>query len=153
MNFEQFTVGTGATARTFTVAEQQAAWEAYIQQDSYLNANRGKYAERGGISLPMVYRADFSIVQDVFSNIASTRNGVQFRVDFLNVGNLLNKDWGVGQRFVSTQPLIARPADAQGRALYRLREIGGQLISKTYEPTNLKPDVFQVQFSLRYNFN
>ncbi|MCI0554702.1 MAG: TonB-dependent receptor [Anaerolineae bacterium] len=155
MNFQEYT----SSGRTFTVAEQQAAWEAFIQQDPYLSKHRGEYAERGAISLPMVYRADFSIAQDLFSNVAGKRNGLQFRVDFLNVGNLLNKNWGVGQRLVTTQPLIVPtsaqggPADAQGRVQYRLRSIGGQLISKTYEQTATEFDVFRVQFSLRYNFN
>lgn len=149
MNFEEFT----SSGRTFTVAEQQDAWEAFIQQDPYLSENRGKYAERGAISLPMVYRADFSIAQDLFTNVGATRNGLQFRVDFLNVGNLINKNWGVAQRLVTTQPLIARGADAQGRALYRLRNIGTNLISKTYEPTATEFDVFRIQFSLRYSFN
>ena len=149
MNFEQFT----SSGRTFTAAEQAAAWEAFIKQDKYLSANRGKYAERNGIRLPMVFRADLSIVQEVFTNISNTRNSLQFRVDFLNVSNFLDKDWGVGQRLVTTTPLIARPADTQGRALYRLRNIGNQLISKTYEPTNFRSDVFQIQFGFRYNFN
>jgi hypothetical protein len=78
---------------------------------------------------------------------------VQFRVDFLNVGNLLNKDWGVGERLVTTQPLIARGADANGVALYRLRNIGSELISKTFEQTAGIDDVFRIQFSLRYIFN
>ncbi|MGH7451341.1 MAG: hypothetical protein ACRENG_08370 [bacterium] len=154
MNFEQFTFGSGATARTFTVAEQQAAWEAFIQQDKYLSANRGKYAERNGVSLPMVFRADLSIAQEVFTNISNTRNSLQFRVDFLNVGNLLNKDWGVSQRLVTNTPLVTRPADAQGRALYRLNNLGSnQLISKPLQYNASINDVFRVQFGLRYNFN
>ena len=44
MNFSPFTAGT----RTFTAAEQAAAWEAYIAQDTYLSKHRGQYAERGG---------------------------------------------------------------------------------------------------------
>jgi hypothetical protein len=155
MNFQEYS----ASGETFTVAEQQAAWEAFIKQDPYLSKHRGEYAERGGISLPMVYRADLSIAQDLFTNVGSTRNGLQLRIDFLNFGNLLNKDWGVGQRFVSTQPLIVPtaaqggPADSQGRAQYRLRNIGPQLISKTYEPTAGVTDVFRIQFGLRYMFN
>jgi hypothetical protein len=151
MNFEQFT----ASGRTFTVAEQQAAWEAFIQQDEYLSANRGKYAERNGVKLPMVFRADLSIVQDVFTNISGTRNGLQFRVDFLNFSNLLNKNWGVGQRLVTAQPLIARPVDTQGRALYRLRNNGAELLTpKSLEQTaDLRFDVFRIQFGFRYNFN
>ena len=62
MNFSQFTVGT----RTFTAAEQAAAWDAYIAQDKYLSKHRGEYAERGAVFLPMLKRMDFSVSQDVF---------------------------------------------------------------------------------------
>ncbi|HWP82588.1 MAG TPA: carboxypeptidase regulatory-like domain-containing protein [Bacteroidota bacterium] len=149
MNFEQFTSGT----RTFTVAEQQAAWEAFIKQDPYLSKNRGKYAERGAVFTPMVYRADLSITQEVFTELLGGRNSLQLRADFLNITNLINKDWGVGQRFVTTSPLIARPPDAQGRILYRLRNIGTELISKTFEPSATISDVFRIQLGVRYSFN
>lgn len=152
MNFETYTITTPVT-KTFTAAEQAAAWDAFIKQDKYLSANRGKYAERGGVFLPMVYRADLSIAQDVFSNIFGYRNTLQLRADFLNVGNLLNKNWGVGQRLVHTQPLIARGADAGGKALYRLRNIGTELMSKSLEQTLGVADVFRIQFSIRYIFN
>jgi hypothetical protein len=149
MNFEEFT----SSGRTFTAAEQAAAWNAFIEQDDYLRKHRGEYAERGAVRLPMVFRADFSIAQDLFTNIFNKRNTLQFRVDFLNVGNLLNKDWGVGERLVTTTPLIARGADANGVALYRLRNFGSELISKTFEQTAGIDDVFRIQFSLRYIFN
>ena len=155
MNFEQFSVTVSGVTTTFTPAQQAAAWEAFIQQDKYLSANRGKYTERNGVRLPMVFRADLSIIQDVFTNISGTRNGLQFRVDFLNFSNLINKNWGVGQRVVTTQPLVARGADAQGRALYRLRNNGAALLApKSLEQTSsLTSDVFRIQFGFRYNFN
>ncbi len=158
MNFEQFTATTAGVTKTFTVQDQIAAFEAYINQDKYLSANRGKYAERNAVLLPMVYRVDLGIVQELFTNILSKRNSLQFRVDVLNFGNLLNKDWGVSQRFVAAsfgniQPLIARGADAQGKALYRLRNIGNDLISSTLEQNLLASDVWRIQFSLRYTFN
>jgi len=40
-----------------------------------------------------------------------------------------------------------------GRALYRLRNIGPNLISKTYEQTAGIFDVYRLQLGLRYNFN
>jgi len=58
MNFVPETVG----GVTFTAAQQAAAWDKYISQDKYLNSRRGEYAERGGAFLPMVSRADFSVV-------------------------------------------------------------------------------------------
>jgi hypothetical protein len=149
MNFEQYTSG----GVTFTAADQAAAWNAFIEQDPYLSKNRGRYAERNGILLPMVFRADLSITQELFTEFMNRRNALQFRVDFLNVGNLINKDWGVGQRLVTTQPLISRGADAQGRATYQLRNIGGQLISESFQQTLGLDDVFRIQFTVRYTFN
>jgi hypothetical protein len=155
MNFQQYT----ASGRTFTAAEQAAAWEAYIQQDKYLSANRGKYAERGAVIMPMVYRADFSFAQQLFTNIKGKRNSLEFRVDILNVGNLLNQDWGIGQTFNSTQPLVVPaanqggPIGANGRPQYRLRNFGTELISETFRPTAGVGDVWRMQFGLRYIFN
>lgn len=159
MNFEPYTITIGGVTRTFTRAEQAAAWEAFIKQDKYLSKNRGKYAERNGVLLPMLYRADLSIVQDVFADILGRRNTLQFRVDILNVGNLLNKNWGVSQRLVATTPLIPAAArvDAAGRALYRLRAIGTptgpELISRSLEQSAGIGDVWRIQLSVRYIFN
>jgi hypothetical protein len=152
MNFQQFT----ASGRTFTAAEQAAAWEAYIQQDKYLSANRGSIAERGAVIMPMVFRADFSASQTL---ITTKKNQfLEFRVDILNVGNLLNNDWGIGQSFFSTQPLViptpaqGGPADANGRPQYRLRNFGPNLISETFQPTANVNDVWRLQYGLRFTF-
>jgi hypothetical protein len=155
MNFQTFTTGTGANAVTFTAAQQAAAWEAYIAQDKYLSKNRGRYAERGGVFLPFVRRMDLSVSQDLFTDIGGRRNAFQARLDILNFGNLLNDNWGTGQRLINNQPLIvaAGAADAQGRALYRLRTVNNQLITQSLEYTNFFDDVYRLQFSLRYTFN
>jgi hypothetical protein len=158
MNFQPFTIGSGASARTFTAQEQAAAWNAFIEQDPYLRRNRGRYAERNAVFLPMVYRTDLSVTQDIWTNIRGRRYSLQLRADILNFGNLLNSDWGVGRRFVTTQPLIVPtaaqggPADAQGRAQYRLRVIGTELITRTLEQSADLGDVYRVQFSLRLTF-
>jgi hypothetical protein len=155
MNFQTFTSG----GRTYTAAEQAAAWEAYISQDSYLSSRRGQYAERGGVRLPMAWRLDFAVAQDLFKDLGGARHSLQFRADILNLTNLLNSDWGVGQRLINAQPLIVPtaaqggPADAQGQAQYRLRVINNQLMSKSLESTAFLSDVYRIQFSLRYSFN
>lgn len=155
MNFQEFTSG----GKTFTAAEQAAAWNAFIEQDKYLRKNRGKYAERQALFPPMVWRTDLSISQDLFRSLAGRRHVLQFRADILNFLNLLNHDWGVGQRLVTAQPLIVPsssqggPADAQGRAQYRLRVVNNQLITKSLEETALITDVYRIQFSLTYRFN
>ncbi len=154
MNFQAI---TGAVP--FTAAQQAAAWEAYIQQDPYLSQRRGEYAERGGVFLPMVKRMDLNISQDVFKSIGGKRQRFQFRADFINFGNLLNKNWGTSQRLVNNTPLIVPTAaqggavDAQGRAQYRMRVISGQLMSRSFEQTADLNDVYRVMFSFRYFFN
>lgn len=153
MNFQQYSVTVSGVTTTFTPQQQADAWDAYINQDKYLSAHRGQYAERGGVFLPMVFRADLSIAQEVFTDILGKRNSLQFSVNFLNVGNLINKNWGVGQRLVNSQPLIPQAADAQGRALYRLRAVGNQLMDHSFEQTLFQSDVFSFQLGIRYTFN
>jgi hypothetical protein len=149
MNFETFTSG----GVTFTRQQQQQAWEAFIQQDEYLREHRGQYAQRGAIFLPMVYRADLSIAQNFRRTIFGSDNRLQVRLDIFNFSNLINRDWGVGQRFVTTSPLIARGADGTGAALYRLRNIGPNLISQSFERTAGPGDVWRIQLGVRYSFN
>jgi len=157
MNFQQFTCNppTCAAARTFTAAEQATAWEAFIQQDDYLRNHRGQYAQRNAVFFPMVKRADVSFQQEIFTDLARRRNSLQFRMDIVNFGNLLNKHWGVGQRILGGNgQLLTNPGvDVLGRSLYRLKVVNGELINKTFEPTAGRPDVFEIQIGVRYTFN
>jgi hypothetical protein len=151
MNFQQFT----ASGKTFTAAEQADAWEAYIQQDKYLSANRGGYAQRGAVIMPMVYRADVSFAQQLFTNIKGKKNALEFRVDILNFGNWIDSDYGVGKTFNSTQPIVVGTpvVSADGRPQYRMRNFGASLVSETYRATAGVADVWRMQFGLRYIFN
>jgi outer membrane receptor for ferrienterochelin and colicin len=151
--FEPFSVTTNGVLRTFTAAEQVAAWQSYIEQDPYLRKNRGKYAERGAVFLPSVFRADLSITQDLFTNIGGTKNGLQLRADIQNVGNLLNKNWGGGQRIISNQPLVYRSTPTSGIPIYRFRNINNDLLTQTYQRTSSLADVWNLQIGLRYLFN
>jgi hypothetical protein len=148
MNFQDI---TGAVP--FTAAQQAAAWETYIQQDPYLSKHRGEYAVRNAVFLPIVRRMDLSVAQDVFKTIGGKRQRFQFRADFINFGNLLNHDWGVGQRLVSNQPLTNPSVDANGRLQYRLRVVNNQLMSTSYQSTSDLIDVYKVMLSFRYFFN
>lgn len=157
MNFVQFTHTNG---RVFTVAEQVAAFEAYIRQDSYLNSHRGQYAERNGGYMPMFNRIDLSIMQDIFRNIGGKRNAGQIRLDITNFGNLLNADWGVSQRLVlpttaanGAQILTNAAADAQGRASYRMAVVNNELVSRSFQTSTALSDVYQFLLSFRYSFN
>ena len=153
MNFQQYTATVSGVAKTFSIADQQAAWEAYILQDAYLNAHRGEYAARNAVFLPVQFHSDLGVTQELFAVGGGKRNTLSLRFDILNLDNLINKNWGAGQRLVSNQPLIPQGADANGALLYRLRNIGTDLLpASTYQNTVGISDVWRMQLGVRYTF-
>jgi hypothetical protein len=152
IRFAPLTVGT----RTYTEAEQQAAFDAYITQDPYLSTRRGQYAERNALDLPFLHRFDLSIAQDVFVKIGGKRNAFQIRADILNFGNMLNNKWGVSQRATNPQLLNFVSRDANNVPTYRLatqRDASGTyLIKDTYQYNSSVFDVWSAQLGIRYTF-
>lgn len=146
-----FTDITGSTP--FTAAQQAAAFEAYISQDKYLSEHRGEYAQRGAVFLPLLHKLDLSVTQDVFKDIKGRKNAGQFRIDIQNAGNLLNSNWGVGQRVIRNNILTNPVYDANGRLTYRMQVVNNQLVSRTFESTSGILDVYQFMLSFRYSFN
>jgi hypothetical protein len=155
MNFVD--IKSGSTV-TFSAAQQAAAWDAYIKQDDYLNSHRGQYAERGGAFLPMVSRADVSVVQSVFADIFDTKQTLEIRLDIMNFGNLLVNSWGQSQHFVSLLPLIVAtnaqggPVSSSGQPQYTMRVVNGSLMNHTFEKNVALSDVYSLQLSLKYFF-
>jgi hypothetical protein len=156
IRFAPLVIGTGATAVTYTEAQQQAAFDAFINQDPYLSTRRGQYAERNALALPFLHRFDFSVAQDVFVKIKEKRNAFQIRFDILNFGNLLNSNWGVSQRATNSQLLNFVSRDAAGVPTYRLatqRDASGTYpIKTTYQYNSSVFDVWTAQLGVRYIF-
>lgn len=96
--------------QAITTDEQrtQIMWEdidAFIKQDDYLSKHRGEYAERNGGELPHSSRWDVNVSQDFFFNTTSgKRHTLRISLDIQNLGNLLNKDWGI-----NSYPLLGNP--------------------------------------------
>ena len=77
-----------------TAAAQWADLDAYIEDDAYLSANRGGYAERNGARTPFSTTLDVKIAQDIFVKTGATKHKLQLTLDIFNLGNMLNADWG-----------------------------------------------------------
>jgi hypothetical protein len=78
-----------------TAADQQNAFWEYVNSNEYLSSRKGQYAERYGEIQPWMHRFDAKIIQDLFTNFGSDRKyTLQFSVDLLNVGNMINDSWG-----------------------------------------------------------
>jgi hypothetical protein len=155
---------------TYTPAEQAAAFESFINQDKYLALRRGQYTERNAGLLPWLTSFDFSVIKDFNLNLSGKKNTLQLRMDVLNFGNLLNKNWGVGNRLVASasspfasQPLVFAGLAADGKTpTYRLNtqtvtnpdgSSSTFLLRDTYVNRNSIGDVWVMQFGVRYIFN
>lgn len=157
LTFEPFTAG----GVTYSQDMQREILNNYIDQDKYLNANRGKVADRNGALLPWIHRFDFRMTQDlVFSK--KDKNKVQLSFDMLNIGNLLNADWGVLQVPNQNNLLNYRGFDTavvNGQNVYtpryRLNTLPGstELPTETFRNSNNILDSWRMQIGLRYIFN
>jgi hypothetical protein len=150
--FVRFSPAPGDTM-VWTPAQQVAAWEAFINQDPYLKNHRGEYAGRNAVFLPMAFRADLSISQDLSRRLGGNANSLQVRLDIFNVTNLLNNDWGVSQGFVTQRPLSSTGVDASGAPTYTLANVGHNLISQSFQRNVSTLDVWRLQLGVRYMFN
>jgi hypothetical protein len=152
MNFKPLSVTVAGVTRSYTAADQAAAFEQLIVADKYLSSHRGGYAERNGVFLPIVNRVDLNLTQDVFHSVKGRRHSGQVRLDITNFGNLLNDKWGAGRRLVNTQILTAPTADATGALTYNLQTLSGNLITSPLQTSAGINDVYVMMLSFRYTF-
>ena len=74
-----------------SAAEETAFW-AYVESNDYLNSHRGQVAERNGARGKDVNQFDVRVSQELPGFFGD--NKAEVWMDILNVGNLLNEDWG-----------------------------------------------------------
>ncbi|OGS73449.1 MAG: TonB-dependent receptor [Flavobacteria bacterium RIFCSPLOWO2_12_FULL_35_11] len=128
----------------FSGTGQAAAFETFIQQDDYLSGRRGNYAERYGALAPWRGKWDMKFIQELK---VSDDNSIQFSIDILNVGNMINSDWGLVQQPNAVQP-IGVSVDGTGTPTYTFNpDLKDTFV---YDASLLSR--WQMQFGLRYSF-
>jgi hypothetical protein len=147
----------------YTAQQQSDLFFRYVDQDDYLSKHRGEYAERNGAKLPWRNQIDFRIAQDVFV-AAKTRNTLQFTLDIFNLGNFLNRNWGLYQTINNSSLLTTVATNLNsitptGTVVpqFTLSADRGNPITSTFRnttsiSTNVVP-VYYMQIGLRYSFN
>ena len=124
---------------------QGDAFNEFIEQDSYLSDIRGEYVERYAAIAPWRGRWDIKWLQDYKLN---DKNKIQFSMDILNFGNLLNSNWGLVQQPNAVQP-VGVSVDGAGTPTYSFT---GENQSTFVYDTSLASR-WQMQVGLRYIFN
>ncbi len=104
---------------TGTPEEQEAQRQAlneFILQDPYLSQHRGEYMERYAILSPWRNRVDVKFMQTY--NYGKRGQKVEFTINILNLGNLLNKNWGVVKLPTNKQPIGVYIDEVTGEPVY-----------------------------------
>lgn len=128
----------------FNGAGDAVAFEKFIQQDDYLKGRRGQYAERYGALAPWRGKMDIKFIQNL--KLAND-NSVEFTIDILNFGNLINSDWGLVQQPDAVQP-IGVSVDNTGTPTYSFNSN----LKETFVYDASLLSRWQMQFGLRYSF-
>ncbi len=133
----------------FSGPGQAEAFEAYIQQDDYLKDHRGEYMERYGALAPWRGRWDLKLLQDYNFKVAGDKtNTIQLSVDVLNIGNLINSDWGVIQQPNNISPIGVTVDPNTNIPTYTF----DNTVIKTYGYDASLLSRWQAQVGLRYIF-
>ena len=65
---------------------------AFVESDEYLSSHMGQIAERNGARAPWVHQLDLRFSQEMPGLVEG--HSAEVWLDVLNVGNLINEDWG-----------------------------------------------------------
>lgn len=135
---------------TYSKEDQANDFWNYVEQDKYLKKHKGGYAERNAAYMPWRHQFDFKFMQDFYITNKGKRNTLQFGVDIINVGNLLNSKWGL---FKQTNTNAETPLKYNGDGTFTMNMNGSQKLTETFTHYNNFGSTYSVQFSIRWIFN
>lgn len=148
---------------TRTAAQEYAQLDAFIKQDPYLSKHRGQFAQRNAVILPTFKRADFNFTQDLYVQSGKVKNTLRLSIDIINVGNLLNRNWGLYQTTVNpigsgglVTILNYKGLDASGKPTYSFPYADKTNLiplTNSYKTDTNQLSRWQAQIGIRYIFN
>lgn len=133
----------------FAGAGQAEAFNQFILNNEYLEENRGEYFDRYGALSPWRSTVDVKLLQDYNFKVSNDKtNTVQFSVDILNFGNLLNSDWGVVEVPQVLQPIGVTVDPDTNIPTYSFNTD----LKETFRPDTSLLSRWRMQVGLRYIF-
>ncbi len=138
-----------------TAVQQAAAFNQFIDGNTYLNSRRGNFTERNKGRTPWNVQADLHLAHELFVNNAKSQS-LSLNVDIINLTNLINKTWGIQyfspNTFNSTSsvgltPTLFPPQQNEGNYPVFTFSNPGQPYSIDYFGSRT-----QMQLGLRYSF-
>ena len=140
----------------FVTPEDENAFFAFMEQDSYLKKHKGEYAESYAARPAFVHKFDLRFLQDFSVRVGKTRNTLQLSLDILNVGNLLKSTWGVNKNMAPSnygRILTYAGKDENNVPTFSMYKVGGEYPTKTYDTYLNYGQCWSMQVGVRYIFN
>lgn len=138
-----------------TAAQQAAAFNRYIDANSYLSSRRGQFTERNAGRSPWNISADLHLAQE-FHFGETHKNFITLSLDIINVTNLISSKWG--RSYFSPNTFNSTASVGLTPAQFPEKQNPGQYPVFTFREPG-KPysiDLFnsraQGQLGCRYNF-
>jgi hypothetical protein len=138
----------------FVSAADEDAFFAYMEQDRYLSKHKGEYAEAYAPRAPWVHTFDLRIAQNFSINAGKTKHTLQLTLDFTNIGNLINSEWGVSKRMINNgQILTYEGVDAGNVPSFSMAtDADGNYLTETYYTFSSYTECWFLQIGARYIF-
>jgi hypothetical protein len=165
LDVSEIRIGTGVGAAFVQNVAAAEAFDRFISSQACLNEQRGQIMERNSCRTPFQHRMDLSIRQAI-PTLRGQQIGVQ--LDFFNMLNLLNSDWGQN-RLPTLSPTFndQRALVVSGRNPGPINQslptfgFDNRLYQSNADLPNFgdplpfqgrQASVYQIQLTLRYNF-
>ena len=128
-----------------TADQQRADLKAFLSGARYLKDHRGEYFERNSANMPFEHHFDLRIAQDYKFKVGERMHKLQLTFDIMNVGNLLNREWGV-EHYLSNNSYSPITYSGSGKYQYTY--------GADYDPFSISDfySRWRAQIGLKYTF-
>lgn len=79
---------------SYTSEQQRENFKAWLASDDYMKKHRGEYFKRNVDNEKFEHHFDLHLSHKVNFMIGKSMRGLEISLDIINIGNLLNKNWG-----------------------------------------------------------
>ena len=141
------------TTVLFTAAQQDAAFNKFIA-DHGLEKYRGQITPRNEFLLPWLNRVDIRLSQSLFTDMVQKGDKIQITLDVLNVGNLINSNWGIQDNNVSSYgaAILGRSGSLSPDPTFTLLRDGANLVSAPSRPASNRFTTWNATLGFKYSF-
>lgn len=164
-------VTTGTVSDPRTAAQIWTQLNNFINQDHYLAKHRGQYVQANSVIYPFFKHLDLNFTEDVYfytkNKTDQDKHTLRFTIDILNVGNMINKYWGIVKTPASTNflkfegmaadgitPLFSFPyADASSQTPLVNSYSDNTSLTRFVNNSTQSASRWIMQFGIRYLFN